>query len=540
VGEVKQHKPVIYQDINGKRHIIAGNFRLVPSHPKIGGQTVTFDIAPYDPTKPLVIDPVLSYSTYLGGSGVAGAGNDGGNDIVVDSSGNAYVTGQTNTYDFPTTPGVADTVNDGPDVANSREAFVTKINASGSGLIYSTYLGGSGEDWGNGIALGSAGSIYVTGYTRSGNFPTTPGALSTALQGTQDAFVSQLNAEGTGLVYSTYLGGSGSETGSGIVVDPPGNAYITGRTDSANFPATAGVYDPSANGSNDAFVSKLNASGTGLVYSTYLGGSSSDSGEAITLGTFLQITSDYKFSYAYRAYVVGSTSSNNFPVSAATYDSSTNGGTDAFVIQVNTSGTNLIYSTYLGGGGDDFGFGMALAGIGTYSAYITGRTNSNNFPTTSGAYDTSSNGGEDAFVLKLNSSGSGLVYSTYLGGASSDTGGGIAVNSAGNAYVTGGTSSNNFPTSLGAYDTSFNGGFGDVFITQFNSSGSGLLYSTYLGGSGGNNESGSAIALDSSGNFYATGIAAFPGATEFPTTAGAYDTSFNGGEFDGFVVKFNP
>jgi hypothetical protein len=541
VGEVKQHRPLIYQTINGKRQIIAGNFRLIPSHSKTGGRTVTFDIADYDATKPLVIDPVLSYSTYLGGSGVAGAGNDGGNDIVADSSGNAYVTGQTNTYDFPTTPGTVDTVNDGPDVANSREAFVAKINADGSGLIYSTYLGGSGEDWGNGIALGSAGSIYVTGYTRSENFPTTLGALSTTLQGTQDAFVTKLNADGTGLVYSTYLGGGGSEAGSGIVIDPPGNAYITGRTDSANFPTTAGVYDPAANGGNDAFITKLNASGTSLVYSTYLGGSSSDAGEGITLGTFLQISTDYKFSYVYRAYVVGSTSSNNFPVSATAYDSSANGGTDTFITQINTSGTSLIYSSYLGGGGDDFGFGIALTGIGTYNAYITGRTNSNNFPTTPGAYDTSFNGGgNDAFVLRLNSGGSGLLYSTYLGGSGEDTGNGIIANSAGNAYVAGSTSSNNFPITLDAYDMSFNGGFGDAFVTQLNSSGSGLLNSTYLGGSGGNNEGGNAIALDSSGNFYVTGIAAFPGATGFPTTVGAYDPSFNGGEFDAFVLKFNP
>ena len=482
-GEIRQRKPVIYQQDAGRRHLITGGYMLAAP------QEVGVRIGPYDAGLPLIIDPVvLAYSTYLGGSG-----GDGGAGIAVDAAGNAYVTGGTSSANFPTTPGAFQTALS----SSGGNAFVTKLNATGTALVYSTYLGGSGTDQGNGIAVDSAGNAYVTGSTHSTDFPITPGAFQTALRGAPNAFVTKVNGTGTALVYSTYLGGSNYDVGRGIAVGAAGNAYVTGETASTNFPTTSGAFQTALGAVNaqNAFVSKLNATGTALVYSTYLGGSGlGDGGRGIAVDS------------AGNAYVMGETASTNFPTTSGAFQTAL-GGVDvenAFVTKLNTTGTALAYSTYLGGSIFDLGLSIAVDVAG--NAYVTGWTDSANFPTTLGAFQTacaSCGGGlQNAFVSKLNATGTALVYSTYLGGSVQDLGLSIAVDSAGNAYVTGYTGSTNFPTTPGAFQTASGGGY-DAFVTKLNATGTALVYSTYLGGT--NNDFGSGIAVDASGNAYVTG-----------------------------------
>ncbi len=470
---------------------------------------------------------MLVYSTYLGGSFARGSG------IVVDASGNAYVVGTASSpggsiivlpADFPTTPGAFQTTYGGGD----DDVFVSKLNAAGSALLYSTYLGGSGSDRGFGIAVGASGDAYVTGDTDSSDFPATPGAFQTALGPYGYAFVSRLNAAGSALLYSTYLGG-GEESSRGIAVDSSGNAYVTGWTLSSNFPTTLGAFQTTRGPDYAAFISKLNAAGSTLVYSSYLHGSGEDRGSGIAVDS------------SGNAYVTGYTFSFDFPTTPGAFQTAQSGFTDAFVSKLNAVGSALLYSTYLGGSNGragDSGSGIAVDASG--NAYITGDTFSSDFPTTSGAFQTTFGGSncsyspcrDQAFVSKLNAVGSALVYSTYLGGSGGDGGSGIAVDASGNTYVTGGTGSSDFPTTAGALQTTFGGGQPDAFVSKLSASGSALVYSTYLGGS--NLDVGSAIAVDASGNAYVTGET---GSTNFPTTAGAYQTTL--GNFDAFLAKIS-
>jgi Beta-propeller repeat/Phage integrase family len=335
---------------------------------------------------------------------------------------------------------------------------VTELNASGTALVYSTYLGGNANDYGYGIAVDGSGNSYITGDTSSTNFPTTSGAFQTVFgSGQSDAFVTKLNATGSALVYTTFLGGNSGDVGRGIAVDDSGNAYMTGDTSSTNFPTTSGAFQ-TVSGGYDAFVTKLNTDGTALVYSTYLGGIGFYNG-----GYGIAVDSSGN------AYVTGGTSTTTFPTTSGAFQTVFGGGgqSDAFVTKLNASGTALIYSTYLGGNNGDVGYGIGVDGSG--NAYVTGISNSTNFPTTSGAFQTVFGGTSDAFVTKLNATGSALVYSTYLGGNASDYGNGIAVDASGNAYVTGYTLSNNFPTTSGAFQTIFGGGsYPDAFVTLLN------------------------------------------------------------------------
>ena len=265
-GDVMEDAPVVYQESGGIRQPVSGQFVVE------GDGQVGFALGAYDHTQPLVIDPVLSYSTYLGGTGL-----DQSYGIAVDAAGNAYVTGTTDSADFPTTTGAFQTTSGG-----GYDAFVTKLNPTGTALVYSTYLGGTSVDFGEHIAVDRAGNAYVTGYTTSTNFPTTVGAFQTTSGGGYDAFVTKLNPTGT-VVYSTYLGGSGDEIGWGIAVDTAGYAYVTGQTDSTDFPTTTGAFQTTSGGGYDAFVTKLNPTGTALVYSTYLGGTLNDWGDDIAV-----------------------------------------------------------------------------------------------------------------------------------------------------------------------------------------------------------------------------------------------------------------
>jgi hypothetical protein len=539
VGAVREHKPVVYQEIHGVRQAIAGSY-VLQSKAEVG-----FAIAQYDASQPLIIDPVLSYSTYLGGSG-----GDEGRGIAVDSAGNAYVTGETNSADFPTTPGAFQTTSGGGgcDWFSGDEAFVTKLNPAGTALVYSTYLGGSGCDGGVSIAVDSAGNAYVAGWTESTNFPTTPGAFQPTfgVGGFGDAFVTKLDPTGSALDYSTYLGGDNYDQGIGIAVDSAGNAYVAGSTSSANFPTTPGAfqtiypastcaYQGVPQGISDLFVTKLNPTASALDYSTYLGGSGCEGGGR---GSVIAVDS------AGNAYVTGVTRSADFPTTPGAFRTTYGGGAcssgpcgDAFVTKLNPTGSTLVYSTYLGGSDEDNGLGIAVDSAG--HAYVTGVTLSTNFPTTPSAFQTAFGGFDDAFVTTLNPTGTARVYSTYLGGSSLDEGLGIAVDSAGNAYVTGRTQSSNFPTTTSAFQPIF-GGYYDAFVTKLNPTGTAPLYSTYLGGSGaegGDLLPGGGIAVDATGNAYVAGITS----GNFPTTPGAFQTAFGGGTdflpFDAFVTK---
>jgi hypothetical protein len=450
------------------------------------------------------------YSTYLGGGS-----DDAGSGITVDGSGNAYITGDTLSFDFPTTPGAFDTLFNGGGYYN--DVFVAKLNSSGTVVVYSTFLGGGSSDYGNGIAIDGSGNAYITGYTGSDDFPTTPGASDTIYNGNSDVFVTKLNPGGTAVVYSTYLGGGSGDYGYGIAIDSSRNAYITGVTASINFPITAGTWDTSLNGDNDSFVTKLNPSGSAMEYSTYLGGNDEDAGNNIAVDA------------SGNAYLIGYTNSNDFPTTAGAFDTSFHGSDGGYVTKLNPSGTGLVYSTYFGGSGWDYVRGIAVDISG--NAYLTGITASSDFPTTIDAWDTGSNGGEDVFVSKLNPSGTALVYSTYLGGSGIEYGYGIAVDAADNVYLTGYTNSGNFPTTAGSLDTSYNGNY-DVFVTKLSLSPS-LVYSTFLGGN--SRDYGNSIAVDNSGNVYITGQT---GSYDFPTTAGVFDTSFDWDD-DIYVTKLN-
>jgi hypothetical protein len=507
LGTLTDARPRSFQRIAGRRVTLDSRYALA-------GNSYGFVVGNHDRRRPLVIDPSLAYSTYLNGGGYTfGLG------IAVDSAGAAYVTGSTQPP-FPTTAGAFEpNYNDG-----YNDAFVTKLDPSGSDLAYSTYLGGSSVDEGIGVVVDSAGAAYVTGRTESADFPTTAGAFDTSYNGVNqdDAFVTKLNPAGSGLVYSTYLGGSFDDTGQAIAVDSAGAAYVTGSSASADFPTTAGAFDTSANGpvvpfagpAGDAFVTKLNAAGSGLAYSTYLGGTGIDEGRGIAVDS------------AENAYVTGGTASTDYPTTAGAFDTSANGpggplAGDAFVTKLNPTGSGLAYSTYLAGSDDDVGLGVAVDSAG--AAYATGDSASTDYPTTAGAFDTTLNGNGDAVVTKLDPSGSGLAYSTYLGGSDVDAGEAIAVDSAGAAYVTGYTSSTNYPTTAGAFDTSGSGGCCHAFVTKLDPTGSGLAYSTYLAGSG--FDGGQAIAVDSAGAAYVTGGTC---SAVFPTTAGAFETTYDG------------
>ena len=488
---------------------------------------------------PLVIDPLV-YSTFVGGSGPDQAWA-----ITLDAAGNAYVTGETRSGDFPTTPGVFD-----PSANGGLEVFVAKLNATGTSLVYATYLGGSGSDRGHAIAVDAAGNAFVTGSAQSPDFPTTPGAFDrtcgsdgncnrVGMIAYNDAFVAELGPSGDALLYATFLGGAVSEDASSVGLDAAGYAFVAGGTYSPDFPTTPGAMDRTCgsdgfcnfdglNYLSDAFLAKVNPSGTSLVYSTFLGGSHRDNA--------LSLTTDFTGS----AYLTGTTNSTDFPTTPGAFqrDRGTDVWGEAFVAKVDPSGSALVYSTFLGGtAGHETGFNIVLDASG--DAFLGGITYSSDFPTTPGAFDTSFNPGPlseyDVFVAKLNSAGSNLLYSTFIGGSGQDTvgPGALRVNDAGEAYITGTTGSPSFPTTTGAYQRS-KGGVNDAFLTKLSVDGVSLVYSTYFGGQA--EDFGRALALDAADDVYIVGAA---DSLEFPTTPGAFDRNLSGSR-DAFVLKFAP
>jgi hypothetical protein len=480
-GTVRQSRPVIYQEIDGVRREIDGGYVLK------GANRVGFRLTPYDRSRQLIIDPVLSYSTYLGG----GAG-DFGNAIAVDAAGNAYVAGNAPSSDFPTTAGAFQPTGRGG-------AFVTKLDPTGSALVYSTYLNVNGGGEGHGVAVDTDGNAYLTG----------------------GGFVAKLDPTGAVLIYSILFNGSGN----GIALDADRSAYVTGVA-GPNFSTTIGAFQTTFAGDQDAFVMKIDPTGSAPVYATYLGGNTYDWGFGIAVDS------------GGNAYVAGMTFSANFPTTAGAFQPAASGG--AFVTKLNPSGSALVYSTYLGVGGSANGIAVDAAG----SAYVTGAAGQN-FPTTAGAFQTTFGGrlafGGDAFVTKLDPSGSALVYSTYLGGSGTDVGKSIAVDAVGNAYVTGSTNLPSFPTTPDAFQRCCGGGFNGsgAFFTKLNPTGSALVYSTFIDGN--DFDAGLGIAVDPNGNVYITGSS---NSTNFPTTAGSFQPGLAGvvcchrPPADAFVVKF--
>ena len=531
-GPISFRRPLIYQprEGGGKRSV-EGSFRISAHN------VVRFAVGPYDHTKPLIIDPILNYSTYFGAGSAAQA-------IAVDPAGEAYVTGWADTG-MPTTTGSLQPTKPVPLQGGTTYPYVAKFNSTGTALLYCTYLSGSGEDESLGIALDGAGDAFVVGTTSSKDFPITSGAFQTSNKASaQTGFVTELNNTGTALLYSTYLGGSTSTKIVGIATDALGDAYLTGITSDVDFPTTTGAFQTTAipnspTKSYSSFISKLNPTGTGLVYSSYLAGNGNDSAAAVAVDS------------AGAAYVVGNTASTNFPTTAGAFQTTypTKPGGASFVTKMKPDGSGIAYSTFLSGC-----IINAVAVDASGNAYTTGIAPLTDFPVTPGAFQTTertSNGfvGANSFITKLNPSGSALVYSTYLGGSydccggvSVDTGDAIAVDSHGDAIVAGNTTGLDFPTTPGAFEnqnlSQYYSGNEGAYLTKIDSDGSSLLYSTYINGSGDQTgmtcDCAKGLALDATDNVYLGGATV---SVDFPTTLGAFQTPLTGPE--SFVTEFN-
>ena len=509
-------RPVLYQDdpaVNrsgSERRTVEGSFVLRGD----SGNQVGFSVGAYDPKLPLVIDPVLITSTYLGGNGLDSAAA-----VDVDGAGNVYVVGATESADFPTAKPLQPTLNrDGS--AGKSDAFVVKYNPEGNTLLYATYLGGTARDAASGVVVGGDGSVFVAGLTESTDFPkTTPAAQENYGGGPSDAFVAKINPGGDALTYATFLGGTQTDAARGVTVDSSGEAIVTGSTNSIEFPAINPLQaTPPRPEDVDAFVTKLAPGGNSFVYSTRLGGSNDDHG--LDVGTDL----------GGNAYITGDTRSPGFPTArplqaGAGGTSSGVGGSfaDAFVSKLDPAGTNLVYSTFLGGSDTDQGTGIAVDGDG--AAYVTGNTNSPNFPVASpvqGRKDADT----DAFVSKINPAGAALVYSTYLGGGGADGGTAIAVDRGGNATVVGSTASSNFPTARPLQGVK-GGGVTDAFLATLNAAGASLATSTYAGGRDDDTAAGVAMAGNTPIVVGSTNSADFPTANPLqPARSGAVADAF--------------
>jgi len=565
-GAVEFEKPLVYQVVHGRRALVDGQFKLMADN------TVGFTLGHYDRARPLVIDPVLLYSTFFGGTNA---------EFVVaaasDAAGNAYVTGLTISEDFPLTAGAFQAVNFATGANDVSTAFISKFNSSGTALLYSTYLGGVAisntlheqGDYGKSIVVDAYGNAYVTGYTYSTDFPITSGAFQKGNIPAElhypTGFVTKLNPGGTGLVYSTFLGGSLLDELTAIAIDSSGDAFISGISFSADFPTTSGALQSINKSYGDqgfnAVVTKMNPTGSALIYSTYLGGANSDGS---TLGG-IYWTDPIVVDKSGNAYVGGFTTSGDFPVTSGAYQATNHGIFNITVSKLNPAGSALLYSTYLGGSTNSVVEGLGVDSLG--NAYVAGYTSDTDFPVTTGAFqkvnkadtntDISPDANQNGFVSKLNPIGTALLYSTYLGGTTGPWGGDqvydLAVDSSGDAYVTGSAMSADFPVTANAYQSKNRGATqccvestytSNGFLTEFNPAGSALIYSTYFGGSGtqnpegpgGSGDSAYGLALGKNGNVYVVGFTTSP---NFPVTAGAFETAYHTQQNTGFVAGFD-
>ena len=507
-GFIVLRKPTSYQLADGRIEPVASAYRLED------GRRIRFVAGKYDRTRPLVIDPITA--TYLGGRDV-----DIVTGVTLDSSSNIYLTGYTTSTDFARSA----TPYKGTLTPGDSDAFVMKLNSGGNAILYSTFLGGLSADFGRAIAVDSTGAAYVTGST-IGRFPVTAGAFREVTMAAPAIFVAKLSAAGDTLAYATYLDGAGS--GQAIRIDSTGNAYIGGYTYTATFTTTPGALQTIYGGGTDAFLTKLNPTGTAQLYSTFLGGSNED-----------QITG-LRVDGSGVVYVSGFTNSSNFPTTSGVIRTLYAGATDAFVSKVNAAGTALIYSTYLGGSNTDRALALDVDSGG--NVFVTGQTASTSFPTTGGVLQSSFAGGSfDAFVSKLNAGGTALLYSTYLGGSGAcslsdpfrmyqcDAGHDISIDTAGKAYLTGFAGSG-FP--LVSAEQQSHAGNGDAFVAQLNEAGTSLGFSTYLGGGGG--DLGLGIVRTSSITI-AVGITT---SSDFPTTGSPLQAANGGGSMEGFLATY--
>jgi uncharacterized repeat protein (TIGR01451 family) len=511
-----EQRPTAWQEIAGARIPVDANYVLADDG-RIG-----FALGDYDAAHALTIDPIIVYSTYLGGNS-----GDFGEDIAIDASGNMLVTGYSASTNFPTAGTPVQASNGGV-----YDVFVTKFNPAGSTLLYSTYIGGISYDSSNSIAVDSGGNAYVAGETQSTNFPVA-NAFQPTNAGGADAYVAKLNPTGSALLYSTYLGGADGELALSINVDGRSNVYVAGVTRSTNFPTRNPLQANNGGGFWDIFVTKLNAAGSGLVYSTYLGDDEFD------------VVVDMTLDSSNNVYITGSTNSIGFPTVNPFQAAHSNpcpgaGGSpceDAYITKINATGNAIVYSTFLGGSDDDRGQAIAVDAEG--NAYVTGYTGSTNFPTAN-ALQPESASDSTAFVTKVNASGSTLVYSTYLGGSRGEAGTGIAVDAAGNAYIAGATISDDFPMVTPIQSTKAGTMFADdAFIVKLNSAGSTIIYSTYWGGSlNETSEFNPRIVVDNFGNGYVIGTTFsndFPTVNPFQSTAGQPPLGFD--SFDAYVFR---
>jgi len=523
-----EQAPYSYQETqgegsDGERIEIASGYQIAQAGSlDSAAWIVSFDVGKYDAVLPLTIDPLI-YSTYLGAEG-----SDGGFALAQDPDGNTYVAGYTTSNDFPNTTGAYDTSHNG-----KRDVFVLKLNSDGTDLIYSTYVGGSANEGSDYLAdaldllLDENGNVYVAGPTESDDFPTTPLVYREKYGGGQyDLFLFKLNSEGSDLVFSTFLGGNSADFREGVSLafDPHQNLIITGQTLSEDYPTTDYAYDKEYNGNGDAVLSILKGDGSDLIYSTFLGGAESDSAHGIFIDNDDLI------------YLTGSTGSEDFPIIQGSYDEDITGETDVFVTKLNADGTDLIYSTFVGGEGEERGFDIAVDDLGI--AYVAGETTSTDFPTADGSFDEEYNGGgSDAFFIALNKGGSDLIFSTYIGGQKADTALLLAIGSGENSsaiVIAGTTWSSDFPTTSECLDHEHGDQYSEVFISRFSSDGSSLHYSSFYGGTVGNEDAGD-LLLDPDNNVLLTGRT---GSSDFRISPESYDESYNG-DFDAFLVTVN-
>jgi hypothetical protein len=514
-GNLVQPSPVVYQETKGRRRIVSGRYAI------LSDSEVGFMLGRYDRSRPLVIDPVLIYSSYFGGTGL-----DQGSGIAVDGSGNAYIAGQTDSASFPGSGGSSLQSAHG----GGSDAFVTKINAAGTAVVYSTFLGSTGDEYAHALAIDGSGNVYVTGVTNSASFPgVTVGSLQSSFAGgTYDAFLTKINAAGSAIAYSTYLGGTGDDAGQELVVDGSGNAYLLGHTASSTFPGVSGGSIQSTNngGGGDAFLAKIDATASNITYATFLGGSGYDG------------PADIAIDGSGNAYLAGFTSSTDFTgVNGSSLQPSNGGGTyDGFVTKINAAGSTITWSTYLGGSGMEFASAIALDSSG--NVVIGGDTDSASFPGVSGSsLQPSLAGANDAFVTKINNGATAILWSTYVGGNALDvvSFGGLGLDSGNNVYFGGTTFSTTFNGVTGSSMQPSSGGGVEGYVAKLDAAGTSIDYATFLGSTG--DDAIYALTVSASGSVYATGVT---DSSAFPGAAGSSIQSANaGGQYDAFVVRIS-
>jgi len=503
-GKVIERKPYAYQLIDGDKAEIDAGYEIVNPDKNI----YRFAVAQYNKAYPLIIDPEIIFSTYIGGSGI-----DRSSVITVDKSCNVYIAGDTESPDFPVTP---DTI--GETYNGNKDIFVCKVNKNGTELEYCTIIGGKNKEVGNCIAVDSSGCVFLSGSTHSPDFPVTSGAFDTDFKNSEEVYICKINPDGTGLEFSTFLSGSGTERAQDLKIDDNGTVYVAGYTKSNDFPVTEGTLHTDMVEGSNVFIAQINRTGTVLLKSAVFGGRGNDEIRDIIVDTQNNI------------YVAGFTMSNDFPLTHGAYDDTFNGKIDIFVCKFDSSLKKMEYSTYFGGDKNDEGGFITTDRSG--NVYITGKTNSRNFPSTTGE---KYNGGDfDIFTAKLNEKGSGLLFSTYIGGIGDDQAMDIEMDQTGNVFIVGITNSINYPVTSTTYDNSFNSGDYDIILTVIDSSHAGILYSSFLGGSG--SDIPRSVVLDERNNVYITGQTSSP---DFPVSSDCFDDTFNGEE-DAFVLKLTP